>query len=127
MHPSTESERVDAWQDPDGREQQQYGHLFPPSPDPDVVLAPPTPESQSPQQPVRNPDSSSSRVSAVRFRDSSGRFLPQSDSLQSAHDESENSPPVRNEPGSSVLMRQNDENHNFQRVPDHTSDENPPC
>ena len=24
-------------------EQQQYGHLFPPSPDPDVVLAPPTP------------------------------------------------------------------------------------
>ena len=45
--------------------------------------------------------SSSSRVSAVRFRDSSGRFLPQSDSHQSAHDESENSPRVRNEPGSS--------------------------
>ena len=45
-NPPTESERLDAWQDPDGREQQQYGHLFPPSPDPDVVPAPPTPESQ---------------------------------------------------------------------------------
>ena len=40
-NPLTESERLDAWQDPDGREQQQYGHLFPPSPDPDVVPAPP--------------------------------------------------------------------------------------
>ena len=39
-NPPNESERVDAWQDPDGREQQQYGHLFPPSPDPDVVPAP---------------------------------------------------------------------------------------
>ena len=100
-NPPTESERLDAWQDPDGREQQQHGHLFPPSPDPVVVPAPPTPESQSPQQPVRNPDNSSSRVSAVRFRDSSGRFLPQSDSHQRAHDESENSPCMRNEPGSS--------------------------
>ena len=45
-NPPTESERLDAWQDPDGREQ-QYGHLFPPSPDPDVVPAPPPPESQS--------------------------------------------------------------------------------
>ena len=44
--PPTESERVDAWQDPDGREHQQYGHLFTPSPDPDVVPAPQTPESQ---------------------------------------------------------------------------------
>ena len=51
----TESERLDAWQDSNGREQQQYGHLFPPSPDPVVVLAPPTPESQSPQQLDRNP------------------------------------------------------------------------
>ena len=25
--PPTESERLDAWQDPDGREHQQYGHL----------------------------------------------------------------------------------------------------
>ena len=41
-NPPTESERLDAWQDPDGGEQQQYGHLFPPSPDPDVVPAPPT-------------------------------------------------------------------------------------
>ena len=81
----TESERVDAWQDPDGREQQQYGHLFPPSPDPVVVPAPPTPESQFPQHLVRNPVSSSSRVDVVRFRDSSGRFLPRSDSHQSAH------------------------------------------
>ena len=60
-----------------------------------------TPESQSPQQPVRNPDNSSSRVCAVRFRDRSGRFLPQYDSHSSAHDESENSPRVRNVPGSS--------------------------
>ena len=89
------------------------GHLFTPSPDPVVERAPPTPESRSPQQLVRNPDNSSSRVSAVQFRDSSGRFLPQSDSHQSAHDESENSLRVRNEPGSSsrdgqpiVLMRQ---------------------
>ena len=69
-NPPTESERLDAWQDPDGGEQQQYGYLFPTSPDPDVVLAPPTPESRFPQQPVRNPESSSSRVSVVRFRDS---------------------------------------------------------
>ena len=93
---------------------------------------------------------SSSRVSAVRFRDSSGRFLPQSDSHQSVHDESENSPRVRNEPGSSsrdgqpirvdapdhavipgdveiqgeeVEVGANDENPNFQRVPDHPSDD----
>ena len=46
-NPPTESERWDAWQDPDGREQQQYGHLFPTSPDPVVVPAPPTPESVS--------------------------------------------------------------------------------
>ena len=137
---------MDAWQDPDGREQQQYGHLFPPSPDPVVVPAPPTPQSLSPQQPVRNPDNSSSRVSAVRFREISGRFLPPSDSHQSAHDESENSPRVRNEPRSSSRDGQpirvdapdhavipgdveiqgeefevgaNDENSNFQRIPDH--------
>ena len=36
------------------------------------------------------PLSSSSRVSAVLFRDSSGRFLPQSDSQQGAHEGSEN-------------------------------------
>ena len=36
-NPPSESERLDAWQDPHGREQQQYGHLFPPSPIPDVV------------------------------------------------------------------------------------------
>ena len=151
-NPSTETERLDAWQDPDGREQQQNGNLVPPSPDPDVVPAPPTPESKSPQPSVRNPDNSSSRVSAVRFRDSSGRFLPQSDSHQSAHDDSENSPRVRNEPGSSSRDGQpirvdapdhavipgdvemqgeefevgaNDKNSPFQRVPDHHSDENP--
>ena len=75
------------------------------------------------------------------------------DSHQSAHDESENSPPIRNEPGSSsrdgepirldepdhavipgdVEMQgeefevgANEENPNFQRVPDQPSDENPP-
>ena len=143
-NPPTESERLDAWQE------QQYGHLFPPTPDPDVVPAPPTPESQLPQHLVRNPVSSSSRVNVVRFRDSSGRFLPRSDSHQSAHDESENSPRVQNEPGSSsrdgqpirvdapdhavipgdVEMQSeefevgaNDENSNFQRVPDQPSDE----
>ena len=67
-NPPTESERVSAWQDPDGREQQQYGHLFPPSPDPDVVSAHPTPESTFPPHLVRNPDSSSYRVNVVRFR-----------------------------------------------------------
>ena len=92
---------MDAWQDPDGREQQEYGHLSPPSPDPNVVPAPPTPESQFPQHLVRNPVNSSSRVSAVRFRDSSGRCLPRSDPHQIAHDESENSPRMQNEPGSS--------------------------
>ena len=51
-NPPTESERLDAWQDPDGKEQPQYGHLFPPSPDPDVVSAPPTPESQLPSHPM---------------------------------------------------------------------------
>ena len=54
-----------------------------------------------PPYPVRNPDSSSSRVNDVRLRDSSGRFLPRSDSHQSAHDESEKSSRMRNEPGSS--------------------------
>ena len=147
-NPPTESERLDAWHDPDGREQQ---HLFPPSPDPDAVPAPPTPESVSPQQPVRNPDSSSSRVSAVRFRGSSGRFLPQSDSHQSAHDKSADSPRMQNEPGCSsrdgqpirvdapdhavipgdVEMQGEEfevgaDDPNFQRVPDHPSDENPP-
>ena len=81
-NPPTESERLDAWQDPDGREPQQHGHLFPPSPDPVVVPAPPTPESQFPPHPVGNPVSSSSRVNVVRLRDSSGRFLPRSDSHQ---------------------------------------------
>ena len=76
-------------------------------------------------------------------------FFPQSDSHKSAHDESENSPRVRNEPGSSSRDGQpirvdapdhavipgdvemqgeefevgaNDENSNFQRVPDHPSE-----
>ena len=151
-NPPTESERLDAWQDPGGREQQQHGHLFPPLHDPDVVLAPPTPESQYPPHPVRIPVSSSSRVNVVRPRDSSGRFLPRSDSHQSTHDESEDSPRMRNEPGSSSRDGQpirvdapdhavvpgdvempgeefqvgaNDENSNFQRVPDQPSDENP--
>ena len=90
-NPPTESERLDAWQDPNGREQQQYGHLFPPSPDHDVVPALPTPEPQFPPHPVRLPVSFAPRVNVEnpRPRDSSGRFLPRSDSHQSAHDESE--------------------------------------
>ena len=79
-------------------------------------------------------------------------FLPQSDSHQSAHDESENLPLVRNEPRSSSRdvqpirvdapdhavkpgdvemqgeefeVEANDENPNFQRVPDLPYDENP--
>ena len=140
-NPPTETERLDAWQ-----EQQQYVHLFPPSPDPDVVPAPPTPESQFPQHPLRNPVSSSSRVDVDRFRDSSGRFLPRSDSHQSAHDESADSPRMHDEPGSSSRVGQpiqvdepdhavipsdvemqgeefevgaNVENSNLQRVPGH--------
>ena len=69
----------------------KYSHLFPPSPDPDVVRPPPTPESQFPPNPVGKSFISSSCVNVVRLRDSSGRFLPRSDSHQSAHDESENS------------------------------------
>ena len=126
------------------------------SQDPDVVPAPPTPESQFPAHPVRNPGSCSSRVNVVRFRDSFGRFLPRSASHQSAHHESENSPRMRSEPGSSSRDGQpirvdapdhavipgdvemqgqefevgaNDENPNFQRVPDpdQPSEGNPPC
>ena len=97
--------------------------------------------------------SPSSHVNVVRFRDSSGRFLPRSDSHQSAHNESENSSRIRNEPGSSSWDGQpirvdapdhdvipgdvemqgeefkvgaSDENPNFQRVPDQPSDENLP-
>ena len=137
----------------DGREQQQHGQLVPPSPDPDFVPAPPTPESQFPQHHVGNPVISSSRVNVVRFRDSSGRFLPRADSHQSAHDESADSPRMRNEPGSCSRDGQpirvdepdhavipgdvemqgeefevgaNDEYPNFQRVPDQPSDENSP-
>ena len=114
--------------------------------------APPTPESESPQQLVRIPNKSSSRASAFRFCDSSGRFLPQSDSHHCVHNESENSPRVRNESGFSSRDGQpnrvdapdhavipvevemqgeefevgaNDKNPNFQRVPDHPFDENP--
>ena len=148
-NPPTESERLDAWQDPDGRENQQYGHLFPPSPDPDVVPAPPTPEAQFPQHPVRNPDSSSSRVSVVRFVTVLDGFSQHQIHIK-AHTMR---PRMRNEPGSSsrvgkpirvdepdhaVIPRDmemqgeefevgaNDENPNFQRVPDQPSDENPP-
>ena len=66
-----------------------------------------------PQYAVRNPVSSSSRVNVVRLRDSSGRFLPRSDSHQSAHEESENSSRSEMNQGlllgmdsQSVLMRQ---------------------
>ena len=153
-NPPTESERLDAWQDPDGREQQQFGHLFPPSPDPDVVPALPTPESPFQPYPVGNPGSSSSRVNVVRFRDSSGGFLSRSDPHQSAHDETENSSCMRNEPGSSFRDGQpirvdapdhavmlgdvemqgeefevgaNDETPNFQRVPDELFEEKSSC
>ena len=92
------------------------------------------------------------RVNVVRPHDSSGRFLPRSDSHQSTHDESAESPRMRNEPGSSSRDGQpsrvdapdhavipgdvkmpgekfevgaSDENPTFQRVPDQPSDENP--
>ena len=119
---------------------------------PDVVPAPPTPESQFPPHPARIPVRSSSRVHVVRNRDSSTRLLPRSDSHQRTHDESEDSPRMRHEPGSCSRDGQpirvdapdhvvipgdvempgeefevgaNDENHNFQRVPDQPSDGNP--
>ena len=90
--PPTESERLEAWQDPDGRVPQNYGHSVPPSPDPDVVPAPPTPEQQHPSYPVNIPVSSAPRVNIVRSRDSSGRFLPRSDSLDNTPNESADSP-----------------------------------
>ena len=101
---------------------------------------------------MRIPVGFSPRVNVVRPRDGSGRFLPRSDSYQSTHDESADSPRMRNEPGSSSRDGQpsrvdapdhavipcgvempceefevgaNDENPNFQRVPDRPSDENP--
>ena len=46
--PRTDSERLRAWQDLDGGEQQQYGHLVQPSQDTDVVPAPPNPETHFP-------------------------------------------------------------------------------
>ena len=60
-----ESERLNVWRDPDGREQQRYGHLFPPPPEPDVVPAPPTPESHLPLHLVRILVSFSLRVNVV--------------------------------------------------------------
>ena len=76
--PPTESGRLDAWQDPADNEQQQKGHPFPPSPDPDVVPAPPIPGSQLPPHPVSLPVSFAPRVHAGnhRLRDSTGRFTP---------------------------------------------------
>ena len=150
--PPTESERLDAWQDPDGREPQQFGHLFPPSSDSDVVTAPPTPESQLPPHPVSIPVSFALRVNVVRPRDSSGRLLPRSGSRDHTPDESADSPRMQNEPGSSSRDGQqihvdpsdhvvipgdsgvpregfgiegNDDNPHFQRVPDRVSDEHP--
>ena len=72
-NPPTKSERWDAWQDPDGGGQQHVR----PSPDPNVVPAPPTPESQFPPHPVRFLVSFAPRVNVgnPRTRDSSGRFL----------------------------------------------------
>ena len=101
-NPSTESECLDAWQDPDDREQQQHGHLFPPSPDPYVVPAPPNPEPQFPPHHVSLPGSFAPRVNVGTHqpRDSSGRFLTRSDSHQSIHDESADPPRMHNEPGS---------------------------
>ena len=148
-NPPTESERLYAWQDPDGREPQQYGHSAPPSPDPYVVPAPPTPESQLPQHPVSTPVSFAPHVNVVRPRDSSGRFLPRSDSRDNTPNVSADSPRMQNEPGSSSRDGQqiyvgpsdyvvrsgdsevntsrgiagNDDNSNPQRVPSRGSDE----
>ena len=149
--PPTESERLYAWQDPHGREPQQYGHLFPPSPDSDVVPAPPTPESQLPPHPVSIPVSLD-LVSMLLDLVSSGRFLPRSDSRHNTPDESGDSPGMQNEPrsssrdgqqihvdppdsvvipGDSKVPREgfeiegNDDNPHFQRVPDRVSNEHP--
>ena len=96
-NPPTEFERLDAWQDPDGREQQQWSHLFPPTPDADVVPSLQLQNHKFPAHPVRFPVSFSPRVNVVRPLDSSGHFLPRSDSHQSTHDESTDSPRMRNE------------------------------
>ena len=86
---------MDAWQDPDGGEQQQYGHLVPPSPDPDVVLAPPNPESRFPSHPVSRPVTMLEIIDLVTVLD--GSFLPRSDSQQS----SRTPPRKHNEPEAS--------------------------
>ena len=120
----------------------------------DVVPAPPNPESQVPPHPSRIPVSFSPRVNVVRPRDRSRRFLTHSDSHQSTHDESAESPRMRNEPESSSCDGQpsrvdapdhavkpgdvempseefevgaSDENPNSQRVPDEPSDEKSVC
>ena len=86
----------------------------------------PTPASQFPQHPVRNPASSSSRVHVVRFHDSSGRMQNEPGS-SSRVDE----PDHAVIPGDVELQCEefevgaNDETSNFQRVPDQPSDENP--
>ena len=97
-NPPTESERLDAWQDPDGREQQQYGHLFPPSPDPD----------DSPR--LQNEPGSSSRVGQpIQVDEPDHAVIPGGVEMQ----------------GEEFEVGANDENPNFQRVPDQPSDENP--
>ena len=140
-NPPAESERLDACQDPDGREQQQYGHQI------QMLCRHLQLQNHSfPASFYRNPDISSSRVNVVRCRVSSGRFLPRSDSHQSALDESADSLRMQNEPESSSRVGQpirvdepdvemqgeefevgaNEQNPHFQRVPDQPSDENPP-
>ena len=64
------TERLDDWQDPDGWEQEHCGHLFPSSTDPDVVPAPPIPESQCSPHPVRIPVSFAPRVNVGNPRPS---------------------------------------------------------
>ena len=128
-------------------------HLFPQSPDPDVVPAPPAPEQQLPPQRVSFLVSFAPRVHVGnhRPRDSTGRLFPRSDSHRSTHDESADAPRMHNDPGSSrdgqpikvdapdhvVLPRDVDmpsgefdveaaeNNPNFQPVPAQFLEENP--
>ena len=143
-NPPTESERLDARQYPDGREPQQYG-IF--SHHHQIQMFCLHLQLQNPNfHRILLEILSVPHLVSMLF----GRLLPRSDSHQSAHDESENSSRMRNEPGSSCRDGQlirvdapdhavipgdvemhgeefevgaNDENPNFQRVPDQLSEE----
>ena len=84
-NPPTEAERLDAWQDLGGREQQQYGHYFPQPPDADDVPTPSTPEQQAPPHPVssRPRDNSVTRQPRVNI----GNYRPRERLNASSHNQ----------------------------------------